>query len=552
MTLTDKALWVIERNAGGDLSLATIAAACGASRSHLATAFGSATGWPVIRYLRGRRLSLAAESLATGAPDILAVALDAGYGSHEAFTRAFRDAFGLTPEQLRDRGSTAGLALIHPTGLRSQPAADPGSPRLVDAGRVRAVGLARRHGFDSLIGIPIQWQDFMARGDRIAHCCACPPSGFAYPADDAGTFEYVCAVEVDAVGPIPTGLIAIDLPPQRYAVFEHRAHVSSIFDSYAAIWSQVLPERGWAPAEGPAIERHLPAFDPATGDGGVAIWIPLAGRVEEADPADSADQADAVGSAVAARAGGSDLRGEPTSNQRTLAAYERYAPTYARNVATEPSPECRQALQSLVTALRPTTTISPQQPLAERTASGNTDGADGSAAVADVLEIGSGPGYDADYLETLGLTVRRTDATAAFRDWQAARGRRVEALDVTTDAIEGCYAGVLMLAVLQHLERDQVDAVLDRIARALTDNGSLLLSVPSGSDDGWEHGHSGDYRVVRWTPAQLDERLARAGFAVIREHASASASATGDDPWRWVLAVKVAGRQLGGGSLNAR
>ena len=37
----------------------------------------------------------------------------------------------------------------------------------------------------------------------------------------------------------------------------------------------------------------------------------------------------------------------------------------ARNVATEPSPECRQALQSLVTALRPTTTISPQQPLAE-------------------------------------------------------------------------------------------------------------------------------------------------------------------------------------------
>ena len=56
---------------------------------------------------------------------------------------------------------------------------------------------------------------------------SCPPSGFAYPADDAGTFEYVCAVEVDAVGPIPTGLIAIDLPPQRYAVFEHRGRVDA-------------------------------------------------------------------------------------------------------------------------------------------------------------------------------------------------------------------------------------------------------------------------------------------------------------------------------------
>ena len=29
-----------------------------------------------------------------GAPDILSVALDVGYGSHEAFTRAFREQFG--------------------------------------------------------------------------------------------------------------------------------------------------------------------------------------------------------------------------------------------------------------------------------------------------------------------------------------------------------------------------------------------------------------------------------------------------------------------------
>ena len=33
------------------------------------------------------------------------MALDAGYGSHEAFTRAFRDQFGLTPEQVRGRGT---------------------------------------------------------------------------------------------------------------------------------------------------------------------------------------------------------------------------------------------------------------------------------------------------------------------------------------------------------------------------------------------------------------------------------------------------------------
>lgn len=521
MTLIDKALWVIERNSGRDLSLAAIAAATGASRSHLATAFGTSTGWPVIRYLRGRRLSLAAEALAAGAPDILTVALDAGYASHEAFTRAFREAFGLTPEQVRDRASTAGLALVHPSALRSQPTADPGAPRLVDVGPVRAIGLSRRHGVDSVIGIPIQWQDFMARGDRIARRREGLPSGFAFPADEAGTFDYVCAVEVETLDAIPAGLVAIEQPARRYAVFEHRAHVSSIFDSYAVIWNRVLPERGWVPAEAPAIERHLPEFDPATGEGGVAIWVPLA------------------------EAAGIDPGAFPSANQRTLVAYEAYAPAYARSVATGPSPECRQALHCLAAALRPAVPIGP--PVLAASRARETSVADGPKA-ADVLEIGSGPGHEADYLETLGVTVRRTDATAAFRHWQAERGRRVDALDLTRDAIDGCHAGVLMLAVLQHLEREQVDAALDRIAAALTDDGTLLLSVPTGSDDGWEHGSSGDYRVVRWTTAQLDARLARAGFAVIREFAST----TDEGPWRWVLAVKVAGRRLAAGPLTAR
>ena len=54
-----------------------------------------------MRYMRGRRLSEAARVLANGGADILTVALDFGYGSHEAFTRAFRDQFGVTPESVR-------------------------------------------------------------------------------------------------------------------------------------------------------------------------------------------------------------------------------------------------------------------------------------------------------------------------------------------------------------------------------------------------------------------------------------------------------------------
>lgn len=276
MTIVDKAVWVIERNSGSELSLPAIADACGVSRSHLANAFGATTGWPVVKYLRARRLSRAADALASGAPDILSVALDAGYGSHEAFTRAFREQFGATPEQVRERGSSDGLALVPPLDLdaRVQPALEP--PWLTDGDAVRAVGLPQRHAFDAVIGIPIQWQVFMERYCDIAHRRDGIPIGIVQPVDEDGLFEYTCAAEVTRFGRLPEGLVQIELAPQRYAVFEHRTHVSTIFDTYAAIWNDALPGYGWRPADAPVIERHQPTFDPQTGEGGVSIWIPLA------------------------------------------------------------------------------------------------------------------------------------------------------------------------------------------------------------------------------------------------------------------------------------
>jgi len=52
--------------------------------------------------------------MANGAPDILRVALRAGYASHEAFSRAFRDQFGLTPGEVRARATLDGVRLIGP------------------------------------------------------------------------------------------------------------------------------------------------------------------------------------------------------------------------------------------------------------------------------------------------------------------------------------------------------------------------------------------------------------------------------------------------------
>ena len=114
MNLVAKALWYIESHFAEEISLEDIAAMADVSRFHMSRAFGLATGRSVMRYVRGRRLTEAARALSLGAPDILSIALDAGYGSHEAFTRAFRDQFGVTPEAVRQRGDLGNLELVEP------------------------------------------------------------------------------------------------------------------------------------------------------------------------------------------------------------------------------------------------------------------------------------------------------------------------------------------------------------------------------------------------------------------------------------------------------
>src|SRR5919201_4732969 len=111
MNPAQKALWYIESHLAEPLTLDEIANIAGISRFHLVRAFAAATGFSVMRYVRARRLSEAARALAAGAPDILHVALEAGYGSHEAFTRAFREEFGKSPDSVRAGACVASLTL---------------------------------------------------------------------------------------------------------------------------------------------------------------------------------------------------------------------------------------------------------------------------------------------------------------------------------------------------------------------------------------------------------------------------------------------------------
>ena len=150
--------------------------------------------------------------------------------------------------------------------------------------------------------------------------------------------------------------------------------------------------------------------------------------------------------------------------------------------------------------------------------------------------MGSGPGWDADVVESHGVAVRRTDVTAAFIDVQAERGKHVERLDVTCDELGGPYDAVMALAVLQHLERTQLPTLLSRIAAALRPGGVFLVAIPEGGGERWEVGDSGNrYFTVLWDEAAFRALLAEAGLGV---EWSASDDDSDANHWLMLLARK--------------
>ncbi len=153
MNVARRALWYVESHGRGALTLETVADACHVSPYHLTRAFAAETGWSLMRYVRARRLSEAARRLARGADDILGLALDAGYGSHEAFTRAFRDHFARTPEQLRARGDLTTLSLTEPLRMSATPTVAITPPRFESSAPLLLAGVGRQYACHDAAGI---------------------------------------------------------------------------------------------------------------------------------------------------------------------------------------------------------------------------------------------------------------------------------------------------------------------------------------------------------------------------------------------------------------
>ena len=95
-----------------ELTLKALAGNLGYSEYYISRKFREISGMPLREYLRQRRLAFALKALRDTDRGILDIALDHGFSSHEAFTRAFRKSFGITPSAYRAKPVPVALRTI--------------------------------------------------------------------------------------------------------------------------------------------------------------------------------------------------------------------------------------------------------------------------------------------------------------------------------------------------------------------------------------------------------------------------------------------------------
>ena len=275
MDPVQKALWYVESHSREPITLEEIASACKVSPFHLTRLFATTMGLSLMRYLRARRLCEAARQLAKGADDILGVALAVGYGSHEAFTRAFRDQFGLTPEQVRAQGHLNNIKLVEAIPMNATPLPDLAPPRFETLEPMLLAGLVDRYNCESTAGISGQWQRFSPYFGSFKKQVGMHAYGACFNFDNDSNFDYLCGVQVASTADLPNGLTSLSVPKHKYAVFKHVGHVAGVRATLGAIWNKWLPESGLQVADAPNFERYGPEFNPMTGMGGFEIWVPI-------------------------------------------------------------------------------------------------------------------------------------------------------------------------------------------------------------------------------------------------------------------------------------
>lgn len=279
----------IEDHLHEDLSVQDVAQFSGYSSHHFQKMFAAVVGMSLGTYLRRRRLTKAAQKLVSTAGRIIEIAQESRFDSQEAFTRAFKAMFAITPNGYREQRPNPGLRFQQPMdgeflrhlryeGVTMQPKIEER-----DGFFVVGLGSTFERGKTEDIGKTL-WPNFLKRMDEIhgirgGYGNNLKTFGVCQEIWDNGHiqdhFKYFAAVEAEPSTVPPQGMELIQLKKQNYAIFEHRGGLNGLQLTNQYIWGTWLPQSGYALAPASDLEVYPGEFRPDRTDVPIEIWVPL-------------------------------------------------------------------------------------------------------------------------------------------------------------------------------------------------------------------------------------------------------------------------------------
>jgi AraC family transcriptional regulator len=231
---------------------AELAKAASFSLHHFHRIFRALMGESVMEHVRRLRLERAAKQLRATHERIIDVALEAGFESHEAFTRAFAAHFGVPPSEYRQQPNQRVLAWN-----RARNIFDP-APVVVATYPARRIAYRRHRG--GYAGVHDTWRGLrswaaergLLDGPTLYGVCPDDPE-----ITDEPLLRFDAGVAVPD-GFLSDGSVALgEIPAGTYAVGVHQGPYRTLSDTYLAVIGQWFPTSGYELAPDPVVEHYI-------------------------------------------------------------------------------------------------------------------------------------------------------------------------------------------------------------------------------------------------------------------------------------------------------
>ncbi|MCG7408235.1 AraC family transcriptional regulator [Paenibacillus sp. ACRRX] len=280
LTRMEAVLELIESRMEDKLDMDEIARTAQTSSFHFQRMFHIVTGYTIAEYMRKRKLTLAAQELASSSAKVVDVSFKYGYDSPESFTKAFRKAHGITPSAARQPGASlkAFPCLAFHLSLKGDKEME---YKLVDKPAFHAIGKAlhttTKDG-ENLRRIPEFWGQCNEDGTYCRLAELEPTHHFLGICTDfkhdTEEMSYWIAVESNQAVE-DTTLDSYLVPANTWAVFPASGAMPHAMQQlWERIFQEWFPATGYEHADGPELEVY-PSGNPSSEDYQFEVWIPI-------------------------------------------------------------------------------------------------------------------------------------------------------------------------------------------------------------------------------------------------------------------------------------